>query len=398
MARVTHNTGFHVSVITRALTILLISVGILATGLYTIVNWLEKQVLTTENWVTLVTPLPKEPVVSDALGTYISKRIFSSVDVEHAIGDVLPPRAVILAAPLTSQLETLTTNASKKIVASDGFQTLWSGANRVAMNRLIAQVNGDTPPLQQRINERFNIDISSVGGQLKERLGSAATAIPALQPASSKAIGLAVDLQAKRERLHAVVRNVYFAAAVLPVLSIAAVLCALALSARRRLTVMHFAAGVIGILLVELIAIKVLRQHVLGQVQDPANLPAVTYIFDAIVVWLRQMIFMALGVAALVLAACSAFGPAKWASSIQAALRLDRIAASRPAQRWLRARAAIRRRQTPVYLAVVALALVYMALVMDLTAQSATNAALATISLIAMARIIATPPAYQAIE
>src|SRR4051812_44121010 len=87
---------------------LLIAVGCLAFGSYVIVHWTEDQILTTDHWVALVTPLPKQSVVSNTLGTYISDTVFSEAPVEQAISDALPPRAAFLASPLAGQLQTLT--------------------------------------------------------------------------------------------------------------------------------------------------------------------------------------------------------------------------------------------------------------------------------------------------
>jgi hypothetical protein len=395
MEHVAHSTSPHSHIIVRILTVLLMVIGSVALGTYVIAHWIEKQVLTTENWVALVTPLPKEPVVSDALGTYVSKRIFTAVDVERAVSDVLPPRAIILAGPLTSQLETLTTNASKQIVASDSFQTLWSGANRLAMNRLVTRASGEASPLQQRINERFNIDLGGIRGQLGERLGTVTAAIPALQPNSNSTVALAVDLQAKRERLHQIVRSVYYAAAVLPAVSIAALLGALALSRKRRRTTLHITATIITILLLELIAIKVLGQYILGHVQDPGNIPAIEYIYATIIAGLRQMIFVVLGIALLILAICSIFGPTRWARSVRATLHFEQMESSQLARQWQQIRHAIRRRQAVLYIAIAALMLTYMALFLDLSTQSATNTVLTAISSIALVRIISTPPTRQ---
>jgi hypothetical protein len=47
---------------------LLVAVAMVSLALFTAAGWAEKQVLNTENWVSFVTPLPKDPVVADALG------------------------------------------------------------------------------------------------------------------------------------------------------------------------------------------------------------------------------------------------------------------------------------------------------------------------------------------
>jgi len=396
MARATRISSVGITSLQHILSALLAVICCLAVGSYITAHWVENQILNTDNWVALVTPLPKQPVVSEALGTYIGKHVFSLADVEDRITSVLPPRADILAPPIADQLESITISTSKKIVASDNFQTLWSGANRLAMNRLVSQARGEPTALQKSVNERFNLNLSGVNGQLRDKLGSAAAAIPALQPASQKALTLAVSLQAKRERLWQVVRGVDYSAAVLPMVAIATLCGALAFAQKRRRTVMRIAAGCIVVILLELISIKAGRERILGLVQDPANIPAISYIYDTIVALVRHSMFWALGVAAFIFLIATAFGPAKWAWSFRSIVRLDKLAATRIGKWWQNARSTVRRHQTVTYVVIVGLALAYMALVMELNSQSSVNVILLTLSLMAIVRIVATPRAMRA--
>ena len=84
--------------------VLFIAVTCLALGAYSIVRWSEHQVLTTDNWVAFVSPLPKQPVVYTALGSYVSAQVFQAASVQQEIANALPPRAAFLASPLTDQL------------------------------------------------------------------------------------------------------------------------------------------------------------------------------------------------------------------------------------------------------------------------------------------------------
>lgn len=190
-------------------------IGCLSFSSYVVVRWVERQILTTDNWITLVSPLPKQPVVSTALGNYIGDQIFDEQTVEQKIRDVLP-RGDFLAPPLASQLHSLATKAAQNVVASDAFQTVWTGANRAAMDRLLAVSRGQTPPLQQRINERFNINVSGSLSTVRSALGKAADAFPALQPAADKSVQVSADLQARPRRIYQVIQKTDTLYTVLP--------------------------------------------------------------------------------------------------------------------------------------------------------------------------------------
>ncbi|HSX29068.1 MAG TPA: hypothetical protein VLE73_00750 [Candidatus Saccharimonadales bacterium] len=379
----------HIRTVVR---VVLVLISGIALSVFVVVHWAEQQLLTTDNWVALVAPLPKQQVVSDALGAYIGNSVFSAVPVQNKIADALPPRAAFLADPLAGQLQELTVKAARGAVQSDTFQTIWSGANRIALNRLLATARGETPPLQAKINERFNLDLSNASGQVQKALGSAAQALPALQPAAHKTIALSTDLKAKPQRVHQVIRTLDYLAAILPVLSIASLLGALAVSDRRRKTVMAFSGTIIILMFIELIALKVLRGQVLDQVHRPENIPAISYIFDTLVIWLRHMMYWVLAGATVVLAICLVLGYDKWMRGIRRLVHFERLTNSALFTWWHTVRGNVRTWEAYVCAGIAAVVLGYAALFMTITTRSATNALLLVLGLCALTHIIATPP------
>ena len=69
--------------------------------------WLRNQVTNTDRYVETMAPLARDPAIQAAATNRITNTIFSSVDVEAEVKDVLPDRAQVLAAPISSGLETL---------------------------------------------------------------------------------------------------------------------------------------------------------------------------------------------------------------------------------------------------------------------------------------------------
>jgi hypothetical protein len=374
---------------------ILIAIGGAALGLLVVVNWVEKQILTTDNWVALVSPLPKQPVVSNALATYISGQVFSAAPIEQEISQALPPKAGFLAGPLTDQLKTLTTNVSRRVVTSDGFQVLWAGANRTAMNRLVSTARGQPTPLQSRLHQKFNLNLSNSSGQLRGALGSAASAIPALQPASQKAIGVSVDLQAKTQKIHQVVRTLDYLQAVLPWLVSASLLYAVALSLQRRRTVATAALVAIFTFLIGLILIKAARGSVVGQVKHANNVPAVSFIFDTLSDGLRNSFISFIVLASGVILICFALGPARWAKSLQSLTHIKRLQQHNPMLRWRAFRRWLAPRQYYACLAATLLVVACVALFMTVNSRVVTNALLLAISLWALIHIVATPRTVQ---
>jgi hypothetical protein len=370
----------------------LVGVGCLGLAAFVVVHWAERQIFTTDNWVALVSPLPRQPVVSDALGSTISDKVFEAAPVEQEISDALPPRAAFLAKPLASQLKTITTNSARKLVAGDAFQSIWSGANRLAMNRLVSTARNKESPVQAKINQKFDIDISDASGGLRKALGAASNALPALQPAANKAIDISTDLKARPHRLHQVVRSTDTLSVILPLLVVACFLSALAFSNHRRHTALAFAITTIVFMLAELIAIKWLRQETISQVNNLANIPAVTYIYDSLVGWLRHMIYWVLAAMVIAIGGILLGGPADWAVSARKFMRLHNIGNSRAMLKWRQARLWVRQWRGYLWLGASVLVLVSLVTIVPVVnGRSILNALLLVISLCAAVQITASP-------
>ncbi|HEY4161147.1 MAG TPA: hypothetical protein VGM08_03735 [Candidatus Saccharimonadales bacterium] len=370
---------------------LLIAVGCLGLGTYVLVHWAERQFLTTDNYVALVSPLPQQPVVSTALGNYIGSQVFSNVDVQQKVADALPPRAAFLAGPLTDQLSRLTRQTAQRVVASDQFQAVWTTANRAAMNRLLTTARGQTPPLQAKIDQKFNINLAGASGQLRGVLGKASAAIPALQPAAQKAITVSTDLRSRADKVRQAIRTIDALNVVLPLVAITGFLGALALSAHRRRTTLAIAISVFVLMLVELVAIKGLRQSVLDRVRNPANLPAVGYIFDTFSGWLKNIIYVVIGVSVFVGAVGYLSGRSSIALALQRHLPLSSIAGSKAMGFWHTARAWTRKYEHYLWVGVVIVVLGATALFVSVTWRAAINSLLLIISACSVIHIIATP-------
>ncbi len=370
---------------------LLVLVGTMSFGIYVVVHWVENQVFTTDNWVANVSPLPKEPVVADALGRVISDQLFESGAIEEVVADALPPRAAFLVGPLTSQLQTATTTAAQKVVASDTFHAIWSGSNRIAMNRVIAKARGETPPLQARVNERFDVDIGQVADQVRERLGESSMNIPGFGAGANKPIVISADLQAKQQNLHQFVRTIDSLNAILPMLAITCFLGALACAHRRRLTILAINLSVTLFMLIVLIGVKWIRQQTLDQVSNPENLPAVSYIFDSVTGGLRSMIITIIVLMVLLGALVIIAGNAKWTYRIQSFVHLNKIKTSRAAVSWQTIRHWVAQREYYLWLASFLIVLTAFGFFLEVSGHSIINGLLCMLSLFALIHLVGAP-------
>ncbi|GIH98389.1 hypothetical protein [Planobispora takensis] len=107
--------------------------------------WGGRTVLNTDRWVATVGTLPEHPEVTNAVATYLTDEVFSALNVEQRLAEVLPPRATFLAGPVTGAVHGYTRDLVAKFMASEQFRALWVTANRFAHARIVAIAEGTSP-------------------------------------------------------------------------------------------------------------------------------------------------------------------------------------------------------------------------------------------------------------
>lgn len=373
----------------------LLIISCLAITAYTSIHWVERQVLNTDNWVTLVAPVPKDPEVSKALGSYIADKIFTSVPVEQKVAEALPEQAAFLAPPLTSQLQKATTEASQKAVSSDAFQSVWIAANRVAMNRLLTNARDTTESSKTKSisigNQEFTLNLNAGDGVVRQKLETVAPGLFSQQDSSSK-ISVAANLKAKRERVHQYIRGVDYLNAVLPVLIISTLLGALAFSSYRRRLITIF-AGIVSVLaLLQLIGMKALRPEILNQVQNTTYRPAVASVYDTMIATYRDNVINILIAAVILLIMGMLVGDNRLSRKLRDLLKLEKVTNSKYMGYWHSTRSFFKKQKYIVWLVIMGLVLTYLAFVADITPRSLTNSLFVFIGLIAAVQILANSP------
>jgi hypothetical protein len=235
-----------------------------------LVRWLDTRVLNTDNWVSTVSSLPKDPVVSKALGTYMVANIISQEDATAKIKDALPPKAGFLAGPIYDQLNTRATRLSTRFIASDQFQSIWISANQLAVSRLLDSARAGPAADSSNQPTKLQLGLQS----LRQKLVTSEK----LQAVANKKdnSGISVNLKAKKETFGTFVRLADSLNRVLPFVTLAAFLGGIALASRRARAAYVFLASSAIMCLLMLIGVKLLTSSVVGQVKHAEYKAAVT--------------------------------------------------------------------------------------------------------------------------
>src|SRR3954467_5668252 len=152
--------------------------------------WVNRQALNTDNWSRTSSQLLQQPVVRDQLAARLTEELYTSVDVEGALRDALPPRAEILAAPAAYALRTQVEKTARKALARPDVQALWVDANRSAHEQLLLVLKGGGNTVSTR-NGEVVLNVSrllarmqqefGVGGRLQKVLPASASQVTVLR-------------------------------------------------------------------------------------------------------------------------------------------------------------------------------------------------------------------------
>jgi hypothetical protein len=100
-----------------------------------IANWVQREVLDTNQIKSTTDQIVKDPDVQQALATYTVDQLYANVDVQGQIEKKLPSAAQPLALPVSAAVRQLATNAAERALASPQVQSLVSTAVAGAQQR-----------------------------------------------------------------------------------------------------------------------------------------------------------------------------------------------------------------------------------------------------------------------
>lgn len=275
----------------------LLLVGVLA-PLSILATWAHDEVSDTDRYVETVAPLADSPEVQAAVTARLTARIMGLLDVEAVTKDAidalgergLPPRAVAsltaLSGPLAQGVETFVSNQVARIVSSDEFADAWAAANRVAHTQMVAVLTGETGEAVEVSGGTVQLNLGVVIDRVKEQLLDSGFTLASRIPQVSADVTLFQSDELARAQT--AFRLLDATARALPLIALALLGIAVAVSVRRRRTLAIGALVIAGSMLVLGAALNLFRIVYLDAVPSdrlPADAAAV--IFDQIVEFIR---------------------------------------------------------------------------------------------------------------
>ena len=153
----------------RIVAVVLIVIGVLLVPLSMSAIWVRRTLLDTDQYVATVGPLAANSDIQHGLADRVTTALFADGRVEKKIADALPPRADVLAAPISSGLEGVANQAALKLFQSDRFEIVWENVNRRAHTALVKVVTGGGPRVDTE-DGTVSVNVEQIFTNVKQRL------------------------------------------------------------------------------------------------------------------------------------------------------------------------------------------------------------------------------------
>ncbi|MEU6314356.1 hypothetical protein [Streptomyces sp. NPDC047014] len=300
----------------------LIVLGCVLAPLGIVAAWTSDIVGDTDRYVTTVAPLASDADVQAAVANRVTGAVMQHIDLPALLEDVAPDQRPLLekalgklGGSLESALSSFVHEKAQEVVASDGFETIWTNANRTIHTSLVRALTGNSEGAVQIKNDAVTLDLAPVVEEVKQRLVQSgltvANKIPEVHTdftvVQSQDIG----------RVKTAFRLLELAGVWLPVLAVLLAAAGILLSAHRRRALVAAALGFAFAALVLGVVLTVFRTVYLNALPDTVSQAAAGSVYDAMVRLLRISVRMVIVLGVLLALAAWLSGPGRWATAIR---------------------------------------------------------------------------------
>ena len=280
--------------------------------------WLRATVTDTDRYVETIEPLVSDPAIQSFVADRVSQRLFEEVDVQTAIEEALPERAAFLSGALASGLQTVVREATLRVVESDQFSELWTAANRLAQEQLVAVLTGSPSGVVTTEDGVVTLDLSNVANEVISRLK--AQGVDLFDSVNIRPGQFTVELFQSDAITRTQVAFEAFdkVATVLPWITVLLFAGGILLFPNRRRGALWAAIGLCLGMAVLLLALAIGRTIYLGAIPASAMPQDVaSAFFDTLLRFLRQSARVLLSIGLITILACVIFGPGRRAHAFR---------------------------------------------------------------------------------
>lgn len=271
----------------KNLVVILLVLGLILAPFSLSSVWLNRQIVNTDAYVATVAPLSSNPVLQVAVANFVTNEIFKKVNVDKVTKEALPPKAKILVGPISANLKSFTRTSILRVVKSEKFSKIWIEANRIAHKSVTAILLGRGGVATTTTSGKITINLGPLLTSIKSELNKSGITILNNISLSGIKTKFTIFQSETLGNIKSLINFINSIAILLPLLVIAFIGSAIAISTNRRKTVLWAGIGLVIGMVVLAIGIIIIRAQYLSSIEGvmPSNVAAA--VFDTIVQSLR---------------------------------------------------------------------------------------------------------------
>jgi hypothetical protein len=281
------------------------------------------ELLNTDRYVATVEPLADSTAIRHAVSGFVVTTIYQHVNVERVAGEALPPRGQFLAAPLSDGIRAFSGQVVERLLASGQFRTLWSAANRLAHDQLVALLENTSRrvgPVTLR-DGAVTVDLSKTIAMAQQRLVRAGlTFVATVHVSPPRAQYRLIDskLLAQVRGYVSLLNTLTWG---LPVVTLAAFAAAIGLDMDRRRALLRVGVAFAAAMAVLAVLLAAARSLYLDSATGP-QIPrdAAAAVFDTLSRYLRAGAYLGVAIGTIVAVAAWLAGPSEAAARTRVAV------------------------------------------------------------------------------
>ena len=278
--------------------------------------WVRNQVLDTDNWVATSSELLEDPAVVDSLSRYVVDQLYSSVDIQTELEDVLPEALQPLAGAVAAAVREPATDGVAALLGTDRVQRLWAELNRRAHDLLVGVLEDDLRVVDTT-DGTVTLNLGDIVRELGASLGLPEDVLDRIPEDAGQIVLVRSDQLAAAQRAVEVTRVVSTWAFILVVALYAG---AVYLARDRRKTLRNVGWSVVGVGILLLLVHRLALAYVVSMVELPSNEPPVRAAYRIASVMLVQMAWSGILIGVVTVLGALYAGPSRVATTIRRTL------------------------------------------------------------------------------
>lgn len=304
----------------RALVAVLVVLVCILVPISVVAVWVHGTLLDTDQYVSTVGPLVDNPAIQIAVSDRVTRAITEKTNIDEKVKSALPQRASFLAPYLSTGIDRFVNTIALKFARSSAFEKLWLTANRRAHTQVVALLQGKGTENVTTKNGQIVVDLGPVVTKVNQQLQK--RGIDVFSGANSNVDKKVVLVDsADLGKAQGAVDLLDNLAIVLPILTALLLAAAIALSSRRRRTILRAALGIalaVGLLLT---AFNLGRSIYLDALGPNVHRDAAGAVYDQLLEFLRTALRTVFVLAVVVAIGAWLAGPGRVATRIREGVR-----------------------------------------------------------------------------